>query len=64
VEESGCGIAVDPSGVTALAQALQRLAARTEESKRMGRAGRDYLTAVCSRQRCVAAIEHVLVASR
>lgn len=63
VEESGCGLAVPPHDVTALTQALRRLAARTDESTRMGRAGRDYLTAVCSRQRCVAAIEHVLAAS-
>jgi colanic acid biosynthesis glycosyl transferase WcaI len=60
VEETGCGIAVTPDDVLGLTEALRRLAARREEGARMGAAGRGYITEVCSRRRCVAAIENAL----
>jgi colanic acid biosynthesis glycosyl transferase WcaI len=61
VEESGCGIAVDGAKPEVLANAIRRLAASRAEASRMGDAGRMYLEAVCSRARCVAAIEQACV---
>jgi colanic acid biosynthesis glycosyl transferase WcaI len=61
VEESGCGIAVDGDEPEVLANAIRRLAASRGEATRMGDAGRIYLEAVCSRTRCVAAIEQACV---
>jgi colanic acid biosynthesis glycosyl transferase WcaI len=60
VEESGCGLAIQPDDAFGLVEALRRLAARREEVARMGAAGRGYITDVCSRGRCVAAIENAL----
>jgi colanic acid biosynthesis glycosyl transferase WcaI len=63
VEESGCGIAVDPDDTAALVEALRRLAARGEETECMGDAGRAYVMEVCSRAKCVAAIEQAFATS-
>lgn len=63
VEESGCGLAIPPDDMFGLAAALRRLASRREEAARMGAAGRGYITDVCSRTRCVAAIESALAVS-
>ena len=63
VEESGCGLAIPPNDMFGLAAALRRLSSRREEVARMGAAGRGYITDVCSRRRCVAAIESALAVS-
>lgn len=63
VEVSGCGLSVPPGDTGALVDALRRLASRREEAGRMGEAGREYLTRVCSRSRCVAALEQTFVSA-
>jgi colanic acid biosynthesis glycosyl transferase WcaI len=61
IEESGCGLAVEPDDSDGLVEALRRLAVRREEAMRMGDAGREYLINVCSRSKCVAAIEQAFI---
>jgi len=61
IEESGCGLAVEPDDSDGFVDALRRLAARREEAMRMGDAGREYLINVCSRRKCVAAIEQAFI---
>lgn len=60
IEESGCGVAVPSGDVSCLTQVLRRLAARREEATKMGAAGRRYVETVCSRRRCVTAVERAL----
>ncbi len=60
VEESGCGLSIPPNDVNGLAEALRRLAVRREETILMGAAGRQYIENVCSRGRCVTAVERAL----
>jgi len=60
IEDSGCGICVGPEDVDGIVAALRRLAAQREKAAQMGLAGRDYVTTVCARSRCVAAIEQAL----
>jgi colanic acid biosynthesis glycosyl transferase WcaI len=64
VEESGSGIAVPPDDVPGLMEALRRLAVGHGEVARMGASGRGYVTDVCSRGRCVAAIASALAVGR
>jgi glycosyltransferase involved in cell wall biosynthesis len=49
VEAAGCGIFAQPGNPSALAQAIQVLAADREQSRRMGLAGRKYLEGHFSR---------------
>jgi colanic acid biosynthesis glycosyl transferase WcaI len=63
VEESGCGISVAPDDTDAFVEALRRLASRRDEAARMGDAGREYVTKVCSRSRCVAALERAFASA-
>lgn len=52
VEEAGCGVCSEPENAVALVAAIERLYAMSpEDRRRMGRAGRRWVEAHCSRER-------------
>ena len=56
IEESGCGVCVALDDLEGLVDALRGFAERPDETRRMGQAGREYVTKIWPRSRCVTAI--------
>jgi colanic acid biosynthesis glycosyl transferase WcaI len=57
IERAAAGVIVPPDDASALAQAIERLAANREEARRLGAAARDYAVANLSKSVGVACLE-------